>query len=128
MTLTPCKFWKISQRDFFEHVSKHSGLLLILLRCLASKVREASARIGDLALYDVKGRLERVLCQLSTMSMLDGRPVKRVCNPPTHQEMASMIGASREGVTRALRLLEDQGRILQDDGQIWLHAAIQEAR
>ena len=37
--------------------------------------------------------------------------VSQISNPPTHEELASLLGANREAITRALRALEKLGLI-----------------
>jgi CRP/FNR family transcriptional regulator, cyclic AMP receptor protein len=61
-------------------------------------VRRLSAQVRNLALLDVYGRLAALLPALA-----EPREGRLVIEPrPTHQELASRIGASREMVTRIL--------------------------
>jgi len=40
--------------------------------------------------------------------------------PPTHQSLASMIGSSREAVTRALKELERAKHIVIEENQVYV--------
>jgi CRP/FNR family cyclic AMP-dependent transcriptional regulator len=69
-----------------------------------------------LALLDVYGRVARLL--LEAAEIVDGRKV--VAHKITKQDMAKMIGASREMVSRVMRDLTAQGLIQEQDGQLIL--------
>jgi CRP/FNR family cyclic AMP-dependent transcriptional regulator len=65
----------------------------------------ADRNIESLALLDVYGRVARLL--LEAAEVVDGRKV--VTHKLTKQDMAKMIGASREMVSRVMRDLTAQG-------------------
>ncbi len=80
-----------------------------MLAVLSHRLREANCKIGNLALLDVYGRLASILKDLA------GSEGHRMENGwisfrrPTHQALASMIGTSRETVTRTLGDLHRRG-------------------
>lgn len=118
VALTPCKLLMCTQQDFEAHLATYGGLAHMMLKNLARRVRAASTRISDLALYDVSSRLARVLFEMSSPAGIDGTTHHVVINPPTHQALASMIGSSREAVTRALKELEKAHHLRIDDDRI----------
>ena len=61
--------------------------------------------IESLALNDVKARVEQALRGLAEKE--GGEPVIPTC--VTHRDIAAMVGASREVVTRIFRSLEETG-------------------
>jgi CRP/FNR family transcriptional regulator, cyclic AMP receptor protein len=58
---------------------------------------------------------QRLCAQLLQLLETSGGGTITITSPPTHQEIAIMINASRETVTRAFQLLQSQ-RILRRDG------------
>jgi len=92
-------------------VERRPRILVLLLAVLSSRLRKANHQIGSLALLDVYGRVAGVLLDMAKESgvrMKDGR----VCfRRPTHQEIANMIGATRETVSRMISDLHRQGYI-----------------
>jgi CRP/FNR family cyclic AMP-dependent transcriptional regulator len=86
------------------------------MRNLAKRLRLADRNIESLALLDVYGRVARLL--LEAAETIDGRKV--VTHKLTQQDIAKMIGASREMVSRVMRDLTAQGLIHEQDGQLIL--------
>ena len=77
------------------------------MHILAQRVREADPKIGTLALMDVYGRVASTLLELAVHS--NGKLV--VGEKLSQQELANMVGASREMVNRILKDLTDRGCI-----------------
>lgn len=91
-------FRVISRHAFEQALATRPDTAFQLLVNLVKRLREADRKIESLALLDVYGRLARTLLELAAEK--DGKLV--VENKPTHQDLANMIGASREMVTRLL--------------------------
>jgi len=96
------------------------ALALGLLRDLSARLRYVTEAAEGLALLTVAERLMRRLRQLAEWS---GVPVPggvRIVPPMTQQELAALIGTSRESVNRALVRLRRQGKLRQEEGWIVL--------
>ena len=79
-----------------------------IMRGLVRRLREADKKIETLALLDVYGRVARVLLDFSEVE--GGERVVKAKLP--RQEIAKMIGASREMVSRVMKGLETDGYIV----------------
>jgi len=104
----------ISRDDFHRTLMSSPELMFELLKVLARKVRIATDKLESLAFEDVYGRLVKLLIQLA-------RPHEDVWiveDRLTHQEIANMIGSSREMVTRILKALTSGGYISIDRKRI----------
>ena len=88
----------LEARSARELISVHPELARAVMARLAQRVRLVTAQRTLLGLANPFQRLCVLLLQLPQQ---DGS----VVNAPTHQEMAIMINASRETVTRAFQLL-----------------------
>jgi CRP/FNR family cyclic AMP-dependent transcriptional regulator len=104
----------ISRDDFHRTLLSSPELMFELLKVLARKVRIATDKLESLAFEDVYGRLVKLLIQLARPH--DG--VWIVEESLTHQEIANMIGSSREMVTRILKELQSGGYISVDKKRI----------
>jgi CRP/FNR family cyclic AMP-dependent transcriptional regulator len=82
-------------------------MAMTVMRCLVKRLREADRKIGSLALMDVYGRVARLLLDMS--ETIDGQQV--VTQKLVKQDMARMIGASREMVSRVMKDLQLSGYI-----------------
>ncbi|MBP9837723.1 MAG: Crp/Fnr family transcriptional regulator [Proteobacteria bacterium] len=106
-----CLLAVLEEVDFVEHCSKFSGLSFAMLKELAERLRLSSSKISDFALLDVYRRIARTLKSLATSEQMnkDGQIIQIIENRPTHQDLSSMVGTSREMVTKALKgLVEDR--------------------
>jgi CRP-like cAMP-binding protein len=77
-----------------------------LCTSLSLRLRQVSAQRRILGLANP---LQRVAAQLQELTRQDRGPVTLVPNTPTHQELAIMINASRETVSRVFQILQGRG-------------------
>jgi len=101
-------------------LARSPALALGLLRDLSARLRYVTAEAEGLASLTVTDRLMRRLRQLAAWC---GRPVEggvQIGLPMTQQELASLVGTSRESVNRALVRLRRQGKVRLEEGWIVL--------
>ena len=109
-----CELLEISREDFTHTLMENPELCLSIMRSLVLRLRRATWKIESLALMDTYGRVAKLLLELS--EEVDGE--RQVRRKLTKQDMAKVVGASREMVTRVMKDLETSGHIRQDDGHI----------
>ncbi len=107
MTLEKTRLAVISKPAFEQCMEKNPGISLKVSRGLARRLRELSENVRSLALMDVYGRVAHTLLDMSEEQ--DGKKV--IPQKLTQREIASMVGASREMVSRILRDLSIGGYI-----------------
>jgi CRP/FNR family cyclic AMP-dependent transcriptional regulator len=100
-------FLVLSHAAFERCVEKAPTIGNMVMRMLAQRVREADRKIGTLALMDVYGRVASTLLELSVYN--NGKLV--VSEKLSQQDLANMVGASREMVNRILKDLSERGFI-----------------
>jgi CRP/FNR family cyclic AMP-dependent transcriptional regulator len=74
---------------------EHPGALAAVVRMLAARLRVADEQIADAAFLDVTGRTAKRLLEIS-------RGREEFSLPVTQEELAAMVGASRERVNKAI--------------------------
>ncbi len=117
VTNEPCDLLVISKADFTRTLSENTDLCLNIMKSLVLRLREANHKIESLALMDVYGRVAKLL--LDSSEKENGvRVVKRKI---TKLDMAKMVGASREMVSRVMKDLEQRGFIHVESGRIVLN-------
>jgi CRP/FNR family cyclic AMP-dependent transcriptional regulator len=108
ITLEACEFMAVSKEAFKAMLVQSPEVTMAVMRGLVRRLREADKKIETLALLDVYGRVARVLLDFSELVGSE-RIVK---NKLPRQEIAKMIGASREMVSRVMKGLEIDGYIV----------------
>ncbi|MFI2811798.1 MULTISPECIES: cAMP-activated global transcriptional regulator CRP [Microbulbifer] len=109
-TKTECEVAEISYGKFQELTRQHPEFLFSLATQMASRLRNTTRKVGDLAFLDVTGRVARTLLDLcnepDAMTHPEGMQIKI-----TRQEIGRIVGCSREMVGRVLKTLEEQGLV-----------------
>ena len=107
VAIEPCELLAITRRDFKKCMTDNAEMAVAVMRGLVRRLREADRKIGSLALLDVYGRVARLLLDMS--ETVDGQ--KMVTKRLPKQDIAKMIGASREMVSRVMKDLQTGGFI-----------------
>jgi CRP/FNR family cyclic AMP-dependent transcriptional regulator len=109
-----CELLILSKEAFQRCMQDHFQVAQRLMQILVRRLREADRNIESLALLDVYGRVARLLLELSEEE--NGRRV--VKKKISKQDMARMIGASREMVSKVMRDLELSGFIATESNML----------
>jgi CRP/FNR family cyclic AMP-dependent transcriptional regulator len=96
------------------------ALALSLLRSMSTRLRHATGDAEGLASLTVAERLVQRLQRLAEWSGMSVAGGVRIVPPMTQQELAALVGTSRESVNRALVRLRQQGKVRLDNGWIVL--------
>lgn len=107
----------LSRRDFVNHINSSPQTAINILAEMSLRLRKADEVIGNLALLDVYGRLAHILADMAENDGTTDGDAVIINKRPTHQELASMIGASRETVSRAIADFQRRG-FISIDGKI----------
>ena len=102
-------------RTLFEEILRHTPEVGVrVIRALARRLRAAEQEIEDLALRSVPGRLAALLLRLAEEY---GEPQDhgiRLSLRLTHQDVAHMVGSTRETITALINRFRDEGLITVD--------------
>jgi CRP/FNR family cyclic AMP-dependent transcriptional regulator len=78
------------------------GMAVQLLRALAQRLRRTNEAMADLVFSDVPGRVAKALLDLAEKFGVEETDGMRVHHDLTQEELAQLVGASRETVNKAL--------------------------
>jgi CRP/FNR family cyclic AMP-dependent transcriptional regulator len=104
-----CKLLVLRREQFTEHIAKSPTTALNVMSELSLRLRRADEIISNLALLDVYSRVAHIMIDLAKR---DGQEVEEgilIREKPTQQDIASMIGTSRETVSRVLSEFQRRG-------------------
>lgn len=107
---TECEVAEIGYDKFRELADEDPEILYALGSQMAQRLRNTTRKVGDLAFFDVTGRVARCLLELckqpDAMTHPDGMQIKI-----TRQEIGRIVGCSREMVGRVLKDLEERSLV-----------------
>lgn len=95
----------LSSAAFSRCLAHHASIAQAVMVGLVQRLRHATKKIGSLALMGVYGRVATVLLE---MAVPDGAGALVVQEKLTKQDIARMVGASREMVSRVMKHFEEQ--------------------
>lgn len=112
-TTRACTLLALSRQDFIGLLRRNPDISLELIRELTRRLRETDEQIRGLLFERVEGRTRRLLRRRASEAV-EGRPDRRATPPITHQQLADLVGTSRETITRVVKELKDEGWLDQE--------------
>ncbi|MDP3132051.1 MAG: Crp/Fnr family transcriptional regulator, partial [Burkholderiaceae bacterium] len=112
----------LGRDEFARCLPENTSMAYAVMKGLVQRLRQADRTIESLALMDVYGRVGRVLKEAAREEspghwVIEGKV--------SRQDVAKMIGASREMVSRVIKDLEERGFIQTlPDGRTLIHDQI----
>ncbi|WP_411881955.1 Crp/Fnr family transcriptional regulator [Polaromonas sp. YR568] len=106
----------LGRLEFARCLPENSSMAYAVLKGLVQRLRHADRQIESLALMDVYGRVARALLEFASD---DGAGNTVIRDKVSRQDLAKMVGASREMVSRVMKDLEERGFIeTREDGSV----------
>ncbi len=112
VAIDPVTVVAIARDDFLRHLGQYPQTSFALLGEMSRRLRKADETIAELALCDVQDRLIRRLVALARedgTTLPEGALIRR---RPTQQDLANMVGACRETISRTFNTLARRGLII----------------
>ena len=112
--LTATRLLSLGHNELQPWLSARPEVARSLLRAMARRLRRTNENMADLVVSDVPGRVAKALLDLSTRF---GQPAGdeqegiKVAHDLTQEELAQLVGASRETVNKALADFAQRGWI-----------------
>jgi len=121
MTVAPCECLLLGQKDVIRLLQKHSMIAVKILKKLSQRLRKTNEQIRSLVMFDIYGRIGR--CLLNLVETQGGRANGQflVSNRPSMQDLAKMVGCSRETLSRAMKALKDNGCLTVTRDSIYIN-------
>jgi CRP/FNR family transcriptional regulator, cyclic AMP receptor protein len=101
-----CELLVLNRRDFMPLLEKHADMCIVLLKVLCQRLRQTSEQVEDVLFRHLGARIAKALVQLAKNT---GR--KDLRDAPielhlTQQDLADIVGGTRESVNKHLNTLE----------------------
>ena len=106
----------LAREDFLSLVHEDNELAVRLLILMSSRIRRADRLIWELSFVEVESRLARILLDLARKEGIERGDEIQLELRISRQELAALIGASREATSRALKKLQER-RLISISGR-----------
>jgi CRP/FNR family cyclic AMP-dependent transcriptional regulator len=107
--VTDTVFYSLSHDDLLQWLNGRADVAHGLLAQLASRLRKANDVVADLVFSDVPGRVAKALLDLANRFGRTADDGVHVHHDLTQEELAQLVGASRETVNKALADFASRG-------------------
>ncbi len=112
--VTDAKLLSLGQNKLLPWLKEHPEVALHLLGRLAQRLRRSMDGVGDLVFSDVPGRVAKALIDLGERFGKETPEGLYVHHDLTQEELAQLVGASRETVNKALADFAGRGWLKLD--------------
>jgi CRP-like cAMP-binding protein len=110
--------YTMSRDNFRKHTLQYPQLALNFMKVLSSRVRSSTQQMDSLASLSIGQRLARKLLQLAQdYGQVEANGV-RITLRLSQSDLASLIGATRESINKALRDFRQKGWLHIEQGDI----------
>src|SRR5579875_2099931 len=113
--------YSLQRSDFHKAIMKNPQIAIQVMEVLSRRLRTTDQMIEDLIFLDVYGRVAKKLLELADTHGTRVEDGIRIDVRLTQQELASMVGASRESVNKVLGYFTDKHYVSTDKHKITLH-------
>jgi len=110
-TLEPSVLAALSRKDFMGLLRNSPDLALSLIQELTRRLRDTDEQATSVSFQRVEDRAKGLFTRIARYE--GGARDRRITPVLTHQQIADMIGTSRETVTRAVKELKESGWLEQ---------------
>ena len=101
----------LRNEDLERFVRQNPDVGLKIIRVLSERLRLCESRLEDIGLKDVPSRLASLILQLAESEGIMTHEGAKIPTRYTHRQLGTMIGSSRETVTRAFTRLQRSGAV-----------------
>ncbi len=109
---------EIERADFEKLLQQHAGLGYQMTRLLAKRRRDLENKLETLVFRDVTSKLAELLLQLADEYGVDDSRGTLVALKITHQELANLIGSTRETVSLTLSQFKKKNLICTEGRKV----------
>jgi CRP/FNR family transcriptional regulator/CRP/FNR family cyclic AMP-dependent transcriptional regulator len=113
--------YTLQRSDFHNAIMKSPKIAIQVLEVLSKRLRNTDQHVEDLIFLDVYGRVAKKLLELAETHGTTVADGIRIEVRLTQQELASMVGASRESVNKVMGYFTDKGFISTDKHRVTVH-------
>lgn len=112
--ISPARLVTVRRAALLDLVRRDGDFAVAMLAAMGRRIAVLQHRVRDLSHRDLRGRLARVLLRLADEHGVATPAGTRLDLPLSHRELANLVGAARESVSRALAEFRREGLVAGD--------------
>ena len=117
-SLTEVSLVHLTNKQFIDILHEHNSLTLKVAIIMAARFRKSEEMSHELVCLQVPGRLASVLLRLANSCGMETDGGIKLGLRLTHEEIASMIGTSRQTVTSILSMFKQENSVSIENREI----------
>lgn len=103
---------RISRKNFSNIIDQHPSIRNALTKYISEKLRAAHDMLQNITTERVSIRIGKLLLRLSEKAETEDSGYRRIDLPLTRQEIAEMVGTTRESCVRSMSEFQKQGIVI----------------
>ncbi|MFI5173501.1 MAG: Crp/Fnr family transcriptional regulator [Terriglobia bacterium] len=116
--------YSMSKTDFVNWIVANHAIFMKIVESLCDQIRTSWSRLHALTMLSTERKILYVLSELSSKHGIRTREGTLINLRLKHKDLANMVVASRETVTRFLTQFQKEGLIAVKDGQITIKQSL----
>ena len=108
----------LNRTDFFSFLQKNENAIKCVLACLSERLRKTDDMLEDASFLTVAGKLAKKLIEMGREFGVKEKSAIKINIRLTQQDIAELIGTTRESINKELKVLRDRGMISTEGGII----------
>ncbi|OHC64767.1 MAG: hypothetical protein A2040_02345 [Rhodocyclales bacterium GWA2_65_19] len=112
----------LSQKDFREFLATHPDTVMLSMQALSSRLRVLGEMVVNLVSDDANTRIAKLLLRLAARYGKREGGIVHLDLPLTHEEIANMVGTTRQTVTTVIGQFRRQGVLSIENRRIQIES------
>ena len=118
VTMEESEVFVLNRTDFFSFLQKNENAIKCVLSCLSERLRKTDDLLEDASFLTVAGKLAKKLIELGKEFGMENKNAINIGIKLTQQDIAELIGTTRESINKEMKVLRDKGLISTEGGCI----------
>jgi len=110
----------LNRTDFISFLKNSANAIKCIFACLSERLRKTDDLLEDASFLTVSGKLAKKLIELGKEFGMEDKTAIKINLRLTQQDIAELVGTTRESINKELKVLRDKGLVSTEDGFIQL--------
>jgi CRP-like cAMP-binding protein len=121
VAIEPTQLYVLNRKDFLSFVMHNENVLQSIITSLSLRLRRTDDFLEDACFMNISSRLAKKLVELAETRGHQEGDTAHIELHLTQKQLAGMIGATRESINKALRVLREKGLASVSEDTIRIH-------